>query len=74
MAAKTVEVRTTHADLLKFATQAHEETGGAPVEVRDGSRVVKIGPWPSKDLRAKFAEMLPMVMEFLKGKRNPDAN
>lgn len=61
----TMTVKTEHAELLNVALTCHERTGGAPVEVKDGSKVVKIGPWMGKEgsdaLRAMLAEGLKWI-------------
>lgn len=65
-------VKTEYKEILEHAANLHERTGGAPVEVRDGARAVKIGPWPDKETRGALSALLPMILALFK-KGDPGA-
>ncbi len=60
-----VEAKITHQQLAHQALELHKSTGGAPIEISDGTRKVKIGPWLPPEIRSVLAEIMPGLARTL---------
>lgn len=70
---KKIELKSTHAELLQTALDAHEQTDGAPIEVKDGMRVVRIGPW-LPGIRKLIEVGYPLLINYIDSlSKNKDA-
>ena len=52
-------------EILSLAVQAHENTGGAPVEVTDSSFKVKIGAWPDAYGRKTITDLARSITMYV---------